>query len=269
MRYGIIPDVHQNIEKAQHIREVLMELGVRNFIYLGDWFDSFTHDGLHLQTADYLVNLLENTDDIFIMGNHDAYYAFPEARFLRAAGFKISKFQELRTKLFEKHWNRFVFAHKIGSWLFSHAGLHPNYCHPVFGFESNYIKQLNQFGVEFAKTGMRNTPALYIGHGRGGNEAVGGLMWLDFGIEFEPIDGLNQVVGHTCRFNRVRNLYTDMSINYCIDTALNHFSIYDSDSDTVKIYNYRGVIEMDILSFRYKTPFDRLTWVKLCDKKNI
>ena len=35
------------------------------------------------------------------------------------------------------------------------------------------------------------------GHGRGGMQRVGGITWCDYTREFFPVQGINQIVGHT------------------------------------------------------------------------
>jgi len=49
---------------------------------------------------------------------------------------------------------------------------------------------------------------------------VGGIFWCDFNAEFEPIEGLNQIFGHTAGKN-IRVRHTETSKNFCID-CLDH-----------------------------------------------
>jgi hypothetical protein len=56
-----------------------------------------------------------------------------------------------------------------------------------------------------------------IGHCRGGIHSCGGILWCDFNKEFEPVDGLRQVFGHTAGKN-----IRQKGENMCVDC--NEFS---------------------------------------------
>ena len=62
-------------------------------------------------------------------------------------------------------------------------------------------------------------------------------MWLDFNDEFEPVDGLNQIVGHTNqRTNGCAWVFADNSDNYCIDCFQNQYMVIENKA--IKIKNY-------------------------------
>ena len=58
------------------------------------------------------------------------------------------------------------------------------------------------------------------GVARFGNEIIGGITWLDFEEEFVPIEGLDQIVGHT-----FHSAVIERNNNYCIDCSLNQYLI--------------------------------------------
>jgi hypothetical protein len=64
-------------------------------------------------------------------------------------------------------------------------------------------------------TGSLFSDFLAWGRGRGGPARIGGLVWLDWNTEFTPIEGLNQIVGHSSG-SEVRVKRGVNSINYCI-----------------------------------------------------
>ena len=82
--------------------------------------------------------------------------------------------------------------------------------------------------ISTLKDEQRVTPWLQAGRGRGGTGRVGGLDWLDWSSEFVPIEGLNQIVGHSSRPD-VRTKTAANSYNICIDTHLNHVILMDGD----------------------------------------
>ena len=67
------------------------------------------------------------------------------------------------------------------------------------------IKNLDLFVRKFVKEkeanlelSVGNSHWFYrAGHARYGDQKLGGIVWLDWDLEFKPIEGLNQIVGHT------------------------------------------------------------------------
>jgi hypothetical protein len=69
------------------------------------------------------------------------------------------------------------------------------------------------------------------GFARGGFYKIGGIIWLDWRREFEPVPGLNQIVGHTeMEFPEQKINYN--SKNYCLDTRSNHIGILENGEFT-------------------------------------
>ena len=71
-----------------------------------------------------------------------------------------------------------------------------------------------------------------MGFSRGGSNVVGGPLWCDYN-EFVDIPGINQIFGHTPNYT-VRHRKTKNFEHYCIDTRLNHYTIYQNDVMLVK-----------------------------------
>jgi hypothetical protein len=72
-----------------------------------------------------------------------------------------------------------------------------------------------------------------VGMARGGFTPVGGLLWCDWSREFQPVPGLNQVMGHTPArtFRTIRGMTSE---NWCIDvsnmTGITHILAIDDSS---------------------------------------
>ncbi|MEK6880200.1 MAG: hypothetical protein AABY22_11350, partial [Nanoarchaeota archaeon] len=75
------------------------------------------------------------------------------------------------------------------------------------------------------------------GVARWGNQAFGGITWCDWTLEFDPIEGINQIVGHTPA-NKVRTESGKNTFNYCIDTHLEWYMIYEGK---IKLKQYKYV----------------------------
>lgn len=62
------------------------------------------------------------------------------------------------------------------------------------------------------------SPVHYIGYCRGGMQKYGGIFWSTFGEDFEPINGLTQVFGHTRQRQGIQQENSeDGTPNFCID----------------------------------------------------
>lgn len=114
-------------------------------------------------------------------------------------------------------WARFKLHHFEDGWLMSHAGIREEvFYHPMKGFNIQVVHKACRAAFQAIKT---NTYSFYLGAGRArmGRQRYGGLVWLDWDEEFKPIEGVNQIVGHTPA-PEIRTKSLGTNINYCIDT---------------------------------------------------
>lgn len=261
----IIPDVHQKIHK---VKNILNKADYDEVISLGDWFDDFGDTADQAEaTAEYLLELQNTLGDRFIwlLGNHDIPYVFPESTDLYwCSGVteeKIEKVHEVfREKLDTQRLRLFHIIETKGRVpiVLSHAGVHPKQFHNRVTIKS--MRDAEQFALLEASLG-RNNLLLQAGRCRGGREPIGGVTWLDWYYEFEPIKKINQIVGHTTQRNgysivnqSYENIYatyqtTELSVNVdiyefgskdnfnlCLDTHLQHYAIIEDNK--LKVYEY-------------------------------
>lgn len=59
------------------------------------------------------------------------------------------------------------------------------------------------------------------------NASGGGITWLDWDDEFDPVPELNQIVGHT-QLRYTGEKITRNSKNYCLDTKNKHVGILEN-----------------------------------------
>lgn len=246
----IVPDVHEKIGKVKTLLEKYAHADW--VVFLGDFMDSFS--GLTWETHETVRWLSENVFNpkyTFLWGNHDMHYAYPYNALI-CSGFDPQKLSIVKNGLGDKHWKQFKLFHWIGNndpnsttnteFLLSHAGIHPYFLHPVHGWSHNFLKELEEEALYKLKFEQNVTALLACGRGRGGNARVGGVIWLDWNTEFTPIEGLNQIVGHssdkTVRSKIVRDKSNDktkrgsvISQNYCIDTNLRHVVLVYEDGN--------------------------------------
>lgn len=245
----IIPDVHEQIGKLKKVIEKY-DPDVEWIVFLGDFFDTFK--GLTWETHEttrWLADNLLNPKYVFVWGNHDLHYMMPINAMI-CSGFDAKKLAIIRNILSDKHWKQFKLAHFLwdqpepnedrNEWLVSHAGLHPYFIHPYHGWSRKYVAEQCEEAMYKLKYEQNVVPLLQCGRGRGGIARIGGIVWADWNREFEPIEGLNQIVGHTpgddVRTKVLRDKSNDpkkrgsvVSMNYNLDTHLNHvLLVYDN-----------------------------------------
>jgi hypothetical protein len=112
-----------------------------------------------------------------------------------------------------------------------------------------------------------NPPFFGCGRSRGGSFAKGGITWQDFDTDFVPIEGVNQIVGHTphpqvqaqlllgnesderaisCSWEKYQQLNLDepiKSVNIALDTHRRHYAILQKGK--LKIVENQYADEMD------------------------
>jgi hypothetical protein len=242
----IIPDVHEKIDVVKKILKKYPSMD--RYIYLGDWMDSFDNYGEPTdntrETIDFIAENAANPRWTFLWGNHDLQYAFSNQK-LFCSGYNLEKQELIKNKLnVLDHWDYFKLLTWVensnSKWLVSHAGLHPKFVHPVYGFEKWSLISAAEKIIIDLKFHNYVDFLLCAGSARGGSRPVGGITWLDWDKEFVPILGLNQIVGHTQGRDVRWNPYDfDMdSMNYCIDTGLNHVMLMrDEGIQIIQVFN--------------------------------
>src|SRR6266478_5050422 len=97
MRTLIIPDLHHHTENADYW---LRSQTYDRVILLGDFFDDFGDDISDArQTAMWLRRRLDSSDDVVLLGNHDAAYMFSHLDALYCPGFTRAKAKAIQEVL--------------------------------------------------------------------------------------------------------------------------------------------------------------------------
>lgn len=196
-------------------------------VFLGDFFDDFGDGPAEARaTARWLGDRMQDPRLVFLWGNHDLSYAFPQNAALWCPGFTPRKQAAIAEVLSPAHWNRLKLCHFEGPWLLSHAGFHPAAC-PGLGpggraaVERTCAQALSTLTASPAwPIRGRPLPTLMAwGRDRGGDAPAGGCTWLDWS-RLLPIAGLHQIVGHTpgARGMLRHGHHPDgSSLNFCLD----------------------------------------------------
>jgi hypothetical protein len=182
-----------------------------------------------------LIDVLQDPSVKYLLGNHDMQYLFPDIEALGCSGWRMNTaaaFEKLMTPAIRERMLRlhcWIETEK-GTWLVSHAGLHPTKAqHPVTGVSREWIDRICETALDRIKRHHMDN-LLAAGERRGGLRGeIGGITWLDW-RDFVPVEGLNQVVGHTPG-NEIRSKVGPNSVNYAIDTHLERVLIISSDGE--------------------------------------
>jgi hypothetical protein len=220
MKTLVIPDIHQRVDFVKNVLE--NEKDYDEVVFLGDWFDSFFDPpkvaGFE-ETCEYLKHLVlehPNKDKfIFLIGNHDISYIYENrdysvhriSKTLKyfCSGFTASKAKKFRRCFFDQglkddfFFKHFKIAHQTQGWTLSHGGI------SIRQFPYGYT--LDRFVNELLPDVWKNYRNLEYNHNeiisgagyhRGGNQPIGGVLWLDWRAEFNSsIETGKQIVGHT------------------------------------------------------------------------
>ncbi len=243
----LFSDPHQEIAKVKKIIEAEKpDVSICG----GDWFDSFDYNSTQ-DLADTCLFLKEN---IFeknfrtILGNHDIQYLYDNATVIcsgyeRGKDMFVSDFFNpallpiIRTKFLWYIW--------VDDFLLTHAGLSPAHLRPGQKLDEKSLSEWLDGQIKEAVIALESGQRHWLyaaGRARGGSFPKGGINWLDFNSEFEPIEGLKQIFGHTVS-RAIRNHQSNGNLdiaasdNINIDCHLNEYLIIRDKKITIKRFS--------------------------------
>jgi hypothetical protein len=197
----VFSDPHQNIDYVEHI---LNRENYDQVVCLGDWFDSFSRNSPWdvEATCNFLKKLTFKDNFITLFGNHDIHYLFDNTTTI-CTGYTEDKntlIMDCLGNFLPAIRDKFKWYIWIDDWFCSHAGINTYHFPPLINpIKSEISKWLDEQIIQ-AELHLCNGGRHWLygcGGARGGRYKVGGIVWQDFKHEFEPIDGLKQIVGHT------------------------------------------------------------------------
>lgn len=186
MKHIVIGDIHGD---EGVIYYALNSFPHNRLLFVGDFLDSFVFNSKECVGALKLVlDLIEEDRADSLIGNHELSYL---ASRWRCSGYNdvTQNYLTLETWRMMKLLKPFIYnkEHRV---LFTHAGLSRSlWTQHNLDFE-NLEDRLHQ------AYGDHNSFFYQIGRRRGGFASCGGPLWCDW-AEFEPIEGLRQVFGHS------------------------------------------------------------------------
>jgi len=256
MRTLVISDIHLNFIRAQRVIESVPH---DKLVLTGDYFDAYGATVTQTEnTAIWLKeNILHNPKCVALLGNHDTTYVFNNMNFA-CSGYSPS-YQEVINKVFnDEDRSRFGVYHIDQGFAFSHAGLTnqlskqlsakfaKNKGETTLAFFADIMSLCAKDAIRNAKEG-KNALLFSAGWDRGGLNKDGGINWVDWD-NFSPINGVNQIVGHSIRrvpqilvqykgggyikqdvteYYKNKSNKETLSISYDLDTHLNHYGVVE------------------------------------------
>ncbi len=252
MKTIIIPDLHNRVDFVEPALSSPALQPYDRVVFLGDIFDDF-HDTLQdaANSAMWLKQSLHKPNRIHLLGTHDIWYRFPDNQFVIASGNTEQKANTINHILTGKDWNLMTPYHYEQDFLITHAGVHHYLIEQyVLNNKRVFAKYIIGGNVQLGTREIidrvikpatdsalidvkNNTPNSWFeaGFARFGTQKVGGITWLDWRQEFQPIPGINQIVGHTT-LRKPEERIAENSKNYCLDTKNLHIGILENGEFT-------------------------------------
>lgn len=187
----IVPDVHG---RAFWHRAMELVDQVDQIVFLGDYLDPYSHEGisfdLALEEFNKILEFKKEYPDLItlLVGNHDMHYIIED--FMDCSRRNTDTLDQLH-KLYNSNLDLFNLIHIEDNWLFSHAGVYKDWMDKYeFTLEDLNLKTF--LGSQW--------PALEdLSFYRGGYNSVGSCVWADIreSVKNELFSEYKQVVGHT------------------------------------------------------------------------
>lgn len=199
MKYRFVGDIHGKVDVVKRALDYDGRV-----VFVGDFIDSYDKTVTeHDECFRLVIEAIRSGKAKACYGNHELSYLMPDPH--RCSGYEyhrsvlMRKYESDIGELFDS----FII---IGDTLISHAGLTNQMWQEFSLTKENFVDRLNEWWAD------PKSPMHYIGRYRGGRAPYGGLFWCDFTVEFQSIEGLKQIFGHT----RGRDIRM-VGNSYCID----------------------------------------------------
>lgn len=245
-RILVFSDPHQDAEK---VKLILNKEDYDFAVCLGDWFDShIKQNATDLAATCSLVRQLPfKKNFLTLFGNHDLHYFFIN-RYAQCSGYTDEKDTAITDMLhpnIAEIRDKFQWYVWIDDYLCTHAGIHPYFFPPNLKLTKEGITAWLDAEIKKVKPTIESGGSHWFyraGEARCGNQKFGGIVWLDFDEEFEPIEEVKQIVGHT--FNRkgsgIRGHHTNGNLDLtevndlCIDCNVDEYLIIENGKVQIK-----------------------------------
>lgn len=210
-------------------------------VCFGDIWDDFSDTVEENRFAAlWLQKMLQKDNFICLWSNHMISYAYPNNLYTSCSGFEMEKSKAINSVLTKEDWNKLQWYYVLDDYICTHAGLSIYHLPPLLKVNFT-IKDITDYldeqikSAEIALINNRGHWLYAAGRARYGREKWGGLTWFDWDVEFNPIENLNQIVGHTPH-SQVQYKEGVNSKNWNLDTHLAYYGIWNGKKMEIKSY---------------------------------
>lgn len=247
----ICADAHQDAGYLNKCFE--LEPDCDHTIFVADFFDTFlTPDGKNIydvtQMCEWINEKLEKLGDraTWLCSNHDIAYLASYTKdytktkpnpYYNCSGWTKNKAKYINKTINPEYWNRMELCVQLGdNTIVSHAGFNVHMMKPYMSELDNIKWYYDEW--EKDKHTFKYEPWHWIwdvGGYRGGMALAGSPVWLDYS-EFQPLDNIRQVFGHsTSQSTEIRCKESGSGLkNYCIDNMQQTFAVWEKNFLTIK-----------------------------------
>lgn len=200
MKTVVFADVHEQVKRVRSILE--READYTKAVFTGDYFDDKAGVPAGCKaTIELVLQLIEDTRNVLLIGNHDAHYLFPNNAMIACSNRNWDYVGAIGSysHIFKKHLKFFHYDTDLKI-LFTHAGVSDR----LYGTKFSTLSALEQTRFLQAECDdaaeqliKRNTNPDITACGRErGGFGTGGIIWGDLSVH-HPVPDLKQIFGHT------------------------------------------------------------------------
>ena len=197
----IFSDPHQEIDKVEYI---INKENADIILCLGDWFDSFRANKKEdiIKTCNFLKKWINKPNFFSLNANHDLSQLYTNY-YTKCSGYTEENNKIIRENLgeyLEVIKNKLLWYVWVDDWFCSHAGINWRLFPYNLEINKEAISNWLDREIEAAKVCLESGQDHWLyaaGRGRGGAREVGGITWQDWDREFEPVEGISSLQGHS------------------------------------------------------------------------
>lgn len=186
MKVTFIGDIHGKVDAIEKALAMDGEI-----VFVGDLIDSYDRSvDEHAKCFELVIQSIKDGKARCIYGNHELSYLMPQNH--KCSGWNLARESVVRDfrRDIQKYFEYFIWYHNANL-LVTHAGL-TNSIYKQLNLRTENIEEVLSYEIN-----RGDSPLHWIGQARGGWAKTGGIFWCDWYKEFENVDQIHQVFGHT------------------------------------------------------------------------
>lgn len=208
-------------------RVVEIEKDADKFVFLGDYFDSFSiNTDTQVENFKDILAFADNGKTVILLGNHDYHYLCDLRHgYSGFNGVRKLVVQPLLKRAIEE--GKIELLHIEGDIIMSHAGVTDYWLNNVCD-----VHDLAEISLETINLSTLDFNILK-GYSAYGNTISNSPIWVrPYSLSEDHVKGYRQIVGHTC----MRNAVNDGDFWFCDTMHMGDYICIDNGIITIKNY---------------------------------